>query len=100
MLDMLDTLDMLDMLNTLDMLDILRDASSSVLHDPNILKSCWRPYVLFGGYWYPCFIFLASGFQSQSGFCLICFSVEANVMYIPQDPPFVLHLLTSWQPAS
>ena len=36
MLDTLDTLDMLDMLNTLDMLDILRDASSSVLHDPNI----------------------------------------------------------------
>ena len=36
MLDTLDMLDMLDMLNTLDMLDILRDASSSVLHDPNI----------------------------------------------------------------
>ena len=35
MLDTLDTLDMLDMLN---MLDILRDASSSVLHDPNILN--------------------------------------------------------------
>ena len=33
---MLDTLDTLDMLNTLDMLDILCDASSSVLHDPNI----------------------------------------------------------------
>ena len=30
-------LDMLDTLDTLDMLDILRDASSSVLHDPNIL---------------------------------------------------------------
>ena len=39
MLDTLDTLDMLDMLNTLDMLDILRDASSSVLHDPNICNN-------------------------------------------------------------
>ena len=27
------------------------------------------------------------------------FFVEVNVMYIPQDPPLVLHLLTSWQPA-
>ena len=26
--------------------------------------------------------------------------VEANVMYIPQDPPMVLHMPTSWQPAS
>ena len=24
---------------------------------------------------------------------------EVNVMYIPQDPPLVLHVLTSWQPA-
>ena len=24
-----------------------------------------------------------SGFQNQSGFCLICFSAEANVMYFP-----------------
>ena len=39
-LDTLDMLDMLDMLNTLDMLDILRDASSSVLHDPNIFMYC------------------------------------------------------------
>ena len=29
-------LDMLDMFKMLDMLDILHDASSSVLHDPNI----------------------------------------------------------------
>ena len=36
MLDTLDTLDMLDTIDMLDMLDILRDASSSVLHDPNI----------------------------------------------------------------
>ena len=26
---------------------------------------------------------VSSGFQSQSGFCLICFFAEANVMYIP-----------------
>ena len=31
-----------------------------------------------------------SGFQSQSGFCLIRIA-EANVMYIPWDPPLVLH---------
>ena len=24
------------------------------------------------------------------------FFVEANVMYIPQDPPLVQHMLTSW----
>ena len=36
-------------------------------------------------------------FQSQSGFCLIRIA-EANVMYVPQDPPLVL-LPTSWRPA-
>ena len=52
MLDTLDTLDMLDMLNTLDMLDILRDASSSVLHDPNA-RSCTVWYSLQTGWlWY------------------------------------------------
>ena len=42
---------------------------------------------------------ISSGFQSQSGFCLICFFAEANVMYIPQASPLVLHMLTSWWPA-
>ena len=37
---------------------------------------------------------VSSGFQCQSGFCLIHF-VEANVMYIPRDPPLVLHMMTS-----
>ena len=37
-----------------------------------------------------------SGFQSQSGSCLIHFFAEANVMYIPRDPPLVLHVPTSW----
>ena len=31
------------------------------------------------------------GFQSQSGFCFIHIA-EANVMYIPSDPPQVLHI--------
>ena len=43
---------------------------------------------------------VSSGFQSQSGFCLICFFAEANVMCIPWDPPLVLHVLTSWWPAA
>ena len=34
---------------------------------------------------------VSSGFQSQSGFCLIRIA-EANVMYIPWDPPLVLHI--------
>ena len=34
---------------------------------------------------------VSSGFQSQSGFCLICIA-EANVMYISWDPPLVLHI--------
>ena len=42
---------------------------------------------------------VSSGVQSRSGFCLICFFAESNVMYIPQDPPLVLHMPTSWQPA-
>ena len=29
----------------------------------------------------------------------IRFFSEVNVMYIPQDPPLVLHMLTSWWPA-
>ena len=37
-----------------------------------------------------------SGFQSQSGFCLIHSLAEANVMYIPRDPSLVLHVPTSW----
>ena len=36
---------------------------------------------------------VSSRFQSQSGFCLICFS--ANVIYIPWDSPLVLHMPTS-----
>ena len=39
---------------------------------------------------------VSSGFQSQSGFAIFA---EANVMYIPQDSPPVLHLPTSWRPA-
>ena len=35
---------------------------------------------------------VSSGFQSQSGFCLMCHIAEANVMYIPGDPPLVLHI--------
>ena len=38
---------------------------------------------------------VSSGFESQRGFCLIHFFMEVNVMYISQDPPLVLHLLTS-----
>ena len=34
---------------------------------------------------------VSSGFQSQSGFCLIHIA-EVNVMYIPWDPPRVLHI--------
>ena len=34
---------------------------------------------------------MSSEFQSQRGFCLICI-VEANVLYIPWDPPLVLHI--------
>ena len=47
-----------------------------------------------------CFGFLVMsplGFEARVG-CLIRI-VEANVMYIPQDPPLVLHMLTSWWPA-
>ena len=42
---------------------------------------------------------VSSGFQIQSGFCLIHFFAKVNVMYIPWYPPLVLHLPTSWQPA-
>ena len=39
---------------------------------------------------------VSSGFQSQSGFCRICFIVAANAMYIPLDSPLMLHVPTSW----
>ena len=39
-----------------------------------------------------------SWFESQSGFCLICFFAEANVMHIPRDLSLVLHMPTSWWP--
>ena len=55
-----------------------------------------------GGHWYPCFGFLVMsplGFKARVGSALFTIFAEANVMYIPQDSPLVLHLLTSWQPA-
>ena len=56
----------------------------------------------FGGHWYSCFGFLVTsplGFKARVGSALFTIFVEANVMYIPQDSPLVLHLPTSWQPA-
>ena len=66
------------------------------------LKSFWRTHVLFWGHWYPCFGFLVTsplGFKARVGSALFAIFAEANVMYIPQDSPLVLHLLTSWRPA-
>ena len=48
-------------------------------------------HVLFWSHWYPSFRFLVMSPQSLSGFCLICI-VQANVMYIPWNPPLVLHI--------
>ena len=65
-------------------------------------KSFWRTHVLFWGHWYPCFGFLVMsplGFKARVGSALFAIFAEANVMYIPQDSPLVLHLPTSWQPA-
>ena len=42
----------------------------------------------------------STGFQSHSGFYLIYFFVEVNVLCIPLYPPLVLHMLTSWWPAA
>ena len=47
----------------------------------------------FGGRWYPCFGFLVMfplDFKARVG-CLIPIA-EVNVMYIPWDPPLVLHI--------
>ena len=49
-----------------------------------------------------CFGFLVTsplGFKARVGSALFAIFAEANVMYIPQDSPLVLHLPTSWQPA-
>ena len=46
------------------------------------------------GHQYPCFGFLVIS-QSQSGICLICIA-EANIIYIPWDPPLVLHIANLW----
>ena len=56
----------------------------------------------FWGHWYPCFGFLVTsplGFKARVGSALFAIFAEANVMYIPQDSPLVLHLPTSWRPA-
>ena len=37
------------------------------------------------------------GFKARVGSALFAIFAEANVMYIPQDSPLVLHLPTSWQ---
>ena len=56
-------------------------------------------YISFlGGHLYPCFEFMVTsplGFKALVS-CLTC-STEANVIYIPCDPPLMLHLPTSWQ---
>ena len=65
-------------------------------------KSFWRTHVLFWGHWYPCFGFLVMshlGFKARVGSALFAIFAEANVMYIPQDSPLVLHLPTFWRPA-
>ena len=49
----------------------------------------------FGDIGYPCFGFLVTlplGFKARVGSALFAIFVEANVMYIPQDPPLVLHM--------
>ena len=53
----------------------------------------------FWGHWYPCFGFLVTSPLGSKPEWVLPYSllVEANVMYIPQDPPLVLHMLTSWQ---
>ena len=56
----------------------------------------------FGGHWYPCFGFVVTSppsFKARVGSALFTFFAEVNVMYIPSDPPLVLHVLTSWWPA-
>ena len=54
---------------------------------------------LFLGHWYPCFGFLVTSPLGSKPEWVLPYSlfVEANVMYIPRDPPLVLHLPTSWQ---
>ena len=59
------------------------------------LKFLADTHVHFWGHWYPCFGFLVTsplGFKAKVGTIYI---VEVNVMYVPQDPPLVLHLPTS-----
>ena len=59
----------------------------------------WRTHVLLWGHRYACFGFLVTfrlGFKARVGSALFIFA-EVNVMYIPQDPPLVLHMLTSGQ---
>ena len=56
----------------------------------------------FGATGTPVFGFLVTsplGFKARVGSALFAIFAEANVMYIPQDSPLVLHLPTSWQPA-
>ena len=58
-------------------------------------KYFWRTHthVLFWRHLYPCFgfkVMFPLGFKARVG-CLICFA-EANVMYVPWDPPLVLHI--------
>ena len=54
------------------------------------------------GHWFPCLGFLVMsplGFKARVGSALFTCFTEPNIMYIPRDPPLVLHLLSldSWQ---
>ena len=66
-----------------------------ILYAPNVKFFCrTHSHVLFWGplvhlFWISGDV--SSGFQSPNGFCLIRIA-EVNVLYIPSDPPLVLHI--------
>ena len=54
-------------------------------------------YIYLWGYWISGDV--SAGFEKLEWVLPYSLFAEANVMFIPQDPPLVLHVPTSWQPA-
>ena len=89
-------------MNTFSVFDM---AKSCIIFRVQVFCCCFFKFFgghtcpFFGGSLVPLFWIsgdVSSGVQSQSGLLPYSLFAEANVMYIPQDPPLVLHLPTSW----
>ena len=91
---LINRLDERDVVNEAELRQVLQKRYNFFLNFKVYLgRTHW--HVLFWGHCYPCLGFLMTsplGFKARVGSAIFAFT-EASVMYIPQDPPLVLHIV-------